>query len=132
TCSAHFIAGRELADIERIELIDTASLALPAPEIDARRQLVSAEDGAGNVQRAAYRDSMGCTLLPPHWDEGDLPRLPYVAYPAAPDVGDLPFPNGDRTNLGRDGLHRGARGLRNVLERAFDGISYGEDVVTAG
>src|SRR5690606_25534286 len=79
TCSAHFFAGRELQDIERVELVDTAPLRLPAPEIDETRQLVSAADGAGNVQFAAYRDSMGCTLLPPHWDEEDLPRLPYVA-----------------------------------------------------
>ncbi|HLU05214.1 MAG TPA: serine hydrolase [Woeseiaceae bacterium] len=132
TCSAHYFAGRELADIERVELIDTAPLALPTPEINASRQLVSAEDGVGNVQIAAFRDSMGCTLLPPHWDEGDLPRLPYVAYPAAPDVADLPFPRGDRTGAGPDGLHESAGGLRNVLERAFDGASYGKGVVTAG
>jgi CubicO group peptidase (beta-lactamase class C family) len=132
TCSAHFIAGRELADIERVELIDTAPLGLPAPEIDETRQLVSATDGAGNVQVAAFRNTMGCTLLPPHWDDADLPRLPYVAYPGAPDVRDTPFPRGDGTDLDRDGLHGSARSLRNVIEQAFDGTSYGKDVVTAG
>ncbi|HEX5766312.1 MAG TPA: serine hydrolase [Woeseiaceae bacterium] len=132
TCSAYFFSGRKLADIERVELVDTAPLRLPAPEIDETRQLVAAADGAGNVQVAAYRDSMGCTLLPPHWDEADLPRLPYVAYPDAPDVRDVPFPRGDATDLGRDGLQRSARGLRNVIEQAFNGTSYGKDVVTVG
>ena len=132
TCSAHFIAGRELADIERVELVDTAPLGLPPPKIDDLKQLVSAADDAGNVQIAAFRDSMGCTLLPPHWTEGDLPRLPYVAYPDPPDVSDIPFPRGDDTNLGRDGLHRSARGLATVMERAFDESSYGNGVVTAG
>ena len=132
TCSAHFFAGRELSDIERVELVDTAPLGLPTPEIDESRQLVSAADGAGNVQVAAFRNSMGCTLLPPHWDEGDLPRLPYVAYSRAPDVRDLPFPQGDGTDLGADGLHRSARSLRTIVDRAFDGTSYGKGVVTAG
>lgn len=132
TCSAHFFAGRQLADIERVELVDTAPLGLPLPEIDESRQLVSASDGAGNVQVAAFRDSMGCTLLPPHWDQADLPRLPYVAYQGSPDVRDLPFPQGDGTELGRDGLHKSFRGLEAILDRAFDGSSYGKNVVTAG
>ena len=132
TCSAHFSAGRPLADIEQVELIDTAPLALPRPEIDASRQLVTAGDGTGNTQIAAFRDSMGCTLLPPHWDIGDVPRLPYVAFPAAPDVSDVDFPQGDRIELGGDGLHRNFRSLAQVIDGAFDGSTYGRDVVTAG
>jgi CubicO group peptidase (beta-lactamase class C family) len=132
TCSAHFVAGRQLSDIEQVELIDTAPLALPGPEIDESRQLVTAADGAGNTQMAAFRDSMGCTLLPPDWDIGDVARLPYVAFPAAPDVSDLDFPQGDRIHVGRDGLHRSFRGLREVIEAALDGSTYGRNVVTAG
>lgn len=132
TCSAHFFAGRTLSDIEQVELIDTATLGLPSPEIDESLQLVSASDGAGSVQVAAFRDSMGCTLLPPHWDPGDATRLPYVAYPDAPDVSDLDFPHGDTTELGGDGLHRSYRALGEVMDRAFDGTTYGDGVVTAG
>jgi CubicO group peptidase (beta-lactamase class C family) len=132
TCSAHFFAGRPLADIEQVELIDTAPLGLPSPSIDETRQLVSASDGAGNAQVAAFRDSMGCTLLPPHWDVADLPRLPYVAYPDAPDVVNLEFPHGDRVDVGSDGLHRRFRSLRGVRDKAFDGSSYGTGVVTSG
>ena len=132
TCSAYFFAGRPLADIEQVELADTLKAGLPQPAIDAARQLVIASDGAGNAQIAAYRDTMGCTLLPPHWDLGDVPRLPYVAYEQAPNVTDLRFPEGDRVNLARNGLHRDFRSLGQILDRSFDGSTYGEGVVTAG
>jgi CubicO group peptidase (beta-lactamase class C family) len=132
TCSAYFFAGRPLADIEQVELADTLKAGLPQPAIDVARQLVVASDGAGNEQIAAYRDTMGCTLLPPHWGSADVPRLPYVAYPQAPDVTHLEFPEGDRTDLARDGLHRDFRSLGKILDSSFDGSTYGEGVVTAG
>ncbi|MEX2123690.1 MAG: serine hydrolase [Woeseia sp.] len=132
TCSAHFFAGRPFADIEKVELIDTAKHTFPDPVIDETRQLVAASDNDGTTQIAVYRDSMGCTLLPPHWDIGSAARLPYVPYPDAPDVADLAFPAGDKVALQDDGLHRDYRGLRTVLDRAFDGRSYGDGVVTAG
>jgi CubicO group peptidase (beta-lactamase class C family) len=132
TCSAYFFARRPLADIEQVELADTLKAGLPRPAIDAARQLVIASDGAGNRQIAAYRDAMGCTLLPPHWGLDDVPRLPYVAYAQAPDVSDLEFPEGDRVELARNGLHRGMRSLGPILDRSFDGSTYGEGVVTAG
>jgi CubicO group peptidase (beta-lactamase class C family) len=132
TCSAYFFAGRPLADIERIELIDTLDARLPKPSIDLARQLVIASDGAGNEQIAAFRDTMGCTLLPPHWGPADVPRLPYVAFPKTPDVAKLEFPEGDRVRVAGNGLHREFQGLRPVLDRAFDGSTYGDGVVTAG
>lgn len=131
TCSAHFFAGRQLQDIEQVELADTLDAGLPEPVIDAARQLIIAADAAGTEQIAAYRDTMGCTLLPPHWGLGDVPRLPYVAYAKAPDIGDLEFPVGDRVRLARDGLHRNFRRLAPILDRSFDGSTFGEGVVTA-
>jgi CubicO group peptidase (beta-lactamase class C family) len=131
TCSAYFFAGRPLEEIEQVELFDTLEYSFPRPLIDETRQLVAASDAAGNTQIAAYRDSMGCTLLPPHWGIGDVPRLPYVAYPDAPDVSGLNFPEGDRVDIGRDGMHRDFRVLRDLLDRAFGSSSYGEGVVTA-
>jgi CubicO group peptidase (beta-lactamase class C family) len=131
TCSAHFIAGRPLDDIKRVELVDVALPGYPDPVIDAPRGLVSAADASGRiVQTAAYRDSMGCTLLPPHWRAGDVPRLPYVHYPPPPDVSALPFPAGDRVALPADGIDAGHRALAPVLARAFDGNSHGGGTVT--
>jgi hypothetical protein len=81
TCSAHFFAGRPLEDIKRVELVDVQGLGYPDPVIDERRKLVTATDIPGAIVRiAAFRDTMGCTLLPPHWSMGDVPRLPYVQY----------------------------------------------------
>jgi CubicO group peptidase (beta-lactamase class C family) len=108
-------------------------LGYPDPVIDERRRIVTATDASGGITRiAAYRDTMGCTVLPPQWGVQDVPRLPYVAYAPAPAVDDLAFPAGDRVALPADGLDKGHRMLAPVLARAFDGRSYGdaEGVVT--
>lgn len=133
TCSAHFVAGRLLDDIKKVELVDVADLGYPDPVIDERRKIVTAADVSGKiVQIAAFRETMGCTVLPPHWKVGDLPRLPYVQYAAPPDTANVPFPAGDRVDLPTDGLAPALHALTPVLERAFDGKSYGEGVVTTG
>ena len=125
TCSAHFAMKRPLDDILRVELADTAPLELPEPEIDTARQLVKAADGHGHVRIAAFRDTMGCTILPPDWSEADLARLPYVARPIPPPRPDVDFPAGDRADPRPD------RRQKQVIERAFDGDSYGESTLTA-
>ena len=135
TCSAHFFAGRPLDDIKKIELVDTQDFGYPDPVIDERRRLVSAADVSGQIVRvAAFRDTMGCTLLPPQWQIGDVPRLPYVQYADPPDVKDVAFPAGDRVVLPADGLDERYRVLAPMLNGAFDGKTYGEGegVVTIG
>jgi CubicO group peptidase (beta-lactamase class C family) len=133
TCSAHFFAGRPLDDIKKIELVDVEGLGYPDPAIDEQRKIVTAADVSGQIVRiAAFRDTMGCTVLPPDWQTSDVPRLPYVQYAPPPEVGNLPFPAGDRVKLPSDGLDGRYRSLAPVLERAFDGKSYAavEGVVT--
>lgn len=132
TCSAHFFAGRPLKDIKQVELVDTTQFGFPDPQIDEKRQLVTAASLDGHVMTAAFRPTMGCTLLPPQWHTGDLPGLPYVAYGDQPDVSEVPFPQGDRVSLRRDGLHRSYRSLRSLLDKAFDGESFGNGNVTVG
>ena len=133
TCSAHFFAGRPLGDIKKVELIDVDSLGYPDPVIDEQRRIVTATDISGAIVRiAAFRDSMGCTVLPPHWQIGDIPRLPNVQYPPPPDVGNLPFPAGDRVDLPVSGIDARHHALAPILERTFNGKSYadGAGVVT--
>jgi len=133
TCSAHFIAGRPLDDIKKVELVDVDGLGYPDPQIDERRKVVTATDVSGQIVRiAAFRETMGCTVLPPDWQIGDVPRLPYVQYAPAPDVSNFPFPAGDRVKLPADGVDTRYRALAPVLERAFDGRSFAdvEGVVT--
>jgi CubicO group peptidase (beta-lactamase class C family) len=133
TCSAHFFAGRPLDDIKKVELVDVEGLGYPDPVIDERRWMVTAADASGEIVRiAVFRETMGCTVMPPHWQMGDVPRLPYVPYPLPPNVGEVPFPAGDRVELPADGVDGRYRALAPVLERAFDGKSYAdaEGVVT--
>lgn len=125
TCSAHFLMGRPLEDIKRVELVDVEGKGYPDPVIDEKRRLVIAQDITGKITRvAAYRDSMGCTILPPHWQISDVPRLPYAAYAPAPDVSKLPFPAGDKTALPSTGIDARYPKLSEVLDRAFDGVTH--------
>ncbi len=125
TCSAHFAMGRPLDDIVAVELADTAPLGLPRPEIDAQHRLVRAADGEGHVRLAAFRDTMGCTVLPAHWTEADIARLPYVSRPLPGPRPDADFPLGDRADPRPDPA------LAAVVARAFDGASYGGGSLTA-
>ena len=126
TCSAHFFAGRALDDIKKVELAEVEGLGYPDPVIDERLRTVTATDVSGSIVRiAAFRDSMGCTVLPPHWRASDIPRLPNVQYASAPDVANLTFPAGDRVDLPASGLDSRHAALAPILDRAFDGRSYG-------
>lgn len=128
TCSAHFFAGRPLQDIKKVELVDVEQFGFPDPVIDAARQLVTARDTSGKIERiAAYRDSMGCTLLPPHWQQSDVSRLPYVALAPAPDVSKRAFPAGDAVSLPEGGVDARYAALKPVIDRAIDGASYGSE-----
>ncbi len=126
TCSAHFVMGRPLEDILAVELVDLAELELDPPVIDTQRQLVTAVDKNGTVATAAYRDSMGCTVLPPNWNAADIPSLPYVAYAPSPDVENVSFPAGDRASF------RLNRAQSKVFDQAFDGATFGDGTVTIG
>ena len=121
TCSAHFQMNRPLDDIIKVELADTSEFDLPDPVIDEQRLLVRASGPGGTEQVAVYRDTMGCTVLPPHWSPADAARLPYVEY-AQPQI--------NREN----DLFSGAAAnpvatLKPVLDRAFD-QSFGDDTLT--
>src|SRR6476469_6599277 len=133
TCSAHFFAGRPMEDIKKIELVDVANLGFPDPVIDEQRKIVTASDPSGKIIRiAAFRDTMGCTILPPQWNTGDIPRLPYVQYAGATDVSQVAFPAGDLVRLPADGIDDRYRALARIVDSAFDGKTYGEGVVTTG
>jgi CubicO group peptidase (beta-lactamase class C family) len=93
--------------------------------IDEQRRFVTATDPSSTVTRiAAFRDSMGCSVLPPEWGPADIGKLPNQAFDPAPDLDDVPFPAGDRVALGAGGLDPQFRQLGPVLDKAFDG-TYG-------
>ncbi|MEM7283403.1 MAG: serine hydrolase [Pseudomonadota bacterium] len=133
TCSAHFVAGRDSqTDIENVELVDTKVHGFPQPEIDADKGLVVARSTKGHEMVAMYRDTMGCTLLPPNWSAGDAARLPTISYPKRAVSSTEDFPYGDNIQLPRSGIHRSFRALSPVIDKAFDGESYTAGSVTVG
>jgi CubicO group peptidase (beta-lactamase class C family) len=75
---------------------------------------------------------MGCTILPPQLTEADIPGLPYIEYAPAPNLGDVSFPDGDLVQLGASGVSKNFSQLATVLDKAFDGQSFGENTVTVG
>ncbi|MEM8769440.1 MAG: serine hydrolase, partial [Pseudomonadota bacterium] len=127
TCSAHFLMGRPLEDLAAVELKDTGRLELPAPVIDNQRGLVSAEDGRGNRVTVAYRESLGCTVIPPHWQQGDIARLPALTLARFANDPDVAYPLGDFIETPAPNDRQQA-----LLDAAFDGLSYGENTLTAG
>ena len=131
TCSAHFIAGRSLDDIVRVELADTKAGRLPLPEIDAERRIVTQRFGASGARIAAWRDATGCTILPPNLGRGDIAHLPYATLPSTPNVAAQPFPIGAKTSLPADGLDPRYTALAMPLQRAFDAETYGASTLTA-
>lgn len=120
TCSAHFLMDRPLEDIERVELADTRMLELPAPQIDAARRLVRAGDGRGASVIAAFRDTMGCTVLPPGSTDHDVPRLPYAARDLPGNDPQAPFPQGDRVETTEDPR------IQPLVDKAFSGAEDGD------
>jgi len=105
--------GRDLDDIMAVEMVDLQPYNPPRPDIDEVRHLVRAPDHRRGHAIAVHRDSMGCTVLPPHWTEADAAKLPYVQYKAAPNVENKPYPEGDRVKF-----HLNRR-QQAVLDRAF-------------
>lgn len=132
TCSGHFFAGRSWEEIERLEMVDNVKAGFPPPIIDKQRQLVIASSSAGDRMIAAFRDSMGCTLLPPDWDESKVPFLPYITLATKNPRINEPFPVGDRLSLPTSGIATGHEYLGRIVQNAFDGSFYAEGSVTIG
>jgi CubicO group peptidase (beta-lactamase class C family) len=124
TCSAHFAMGRPLNDILAVELADTTALELPDPVIDSHLKLVRADDGRGRTVTAAFRTPMGCTVLPPHWSDGDITRLPYIERSAGANDPARDYPLGDRADP------RPQPAQQALMDSAFDGAAFGENTLT--
>ena len=90
-CNGLFTSNRSLEDVFAQELAF-----LPRPvgtprggdyEIDERRKAVAVGTPGGTpVMRAAFREGVGCVILPPDQTFEDIDRLPAL---------DLPYPEGD-------------------------------------
>ena len=127
TCSAAFIGGRTEAQIAKDELAGiygeyTEIVPRLSARIDRARGLVSVAFGEGLPPRLAqWRRDRGCTILPIGAPGPIAPVEPVVALPPANPA---PWPMGDA-------LPRSAAVTLPMIERAFDGASYGKGKTTA-
>ncbi|MGM0633382.1 MAG: serine hydrolase domain-containing protein [Pseudomonadota bacterium] len=101
-CNGLFTSERTLEQVFEQELAF-----LPDPvgtaeggdyNVDRERRAVEiGVPGAVPVMRAAFRDGIGCIILPPDQTLADIDRLPELDLPPPPgDPDDIPWPDGDR------------------------------------
>ncbi|NNF26805.1 MAG: serine hydrolase [Gemmatimonadetes bacterium] len=125
-CNGLFTSNRTLDQVFEQEL---AYLGDPigTPEggdyqVDRDRKAVAiGAEGSVPVMRAAFREGIGCVILAPDQDFGDIPSLPALSLPYPPgDPADIAWPNGDR--IDDDGLPPGIdrAALQAASEWAFD------------
>jgi CubicO group peptidase (beta-lactamase class C family) len=135
-CSGTFVAGQTLAEIEQNELsgiypdYQRSYDALPAPEIDTVRKLVSVSYAPGLPPRiAAWRPGFGCTQLPAGAGEEALAFLPRFAAWPSPPAQDRGSAIGSNVKIAL--RIEEAERLEAPVSAAFDEITYGNGTRTA-
>ena len=127
-CSAVFVAGRDPVDVLKDELsnIHPRVALVPDPVVDRGSRSVSVPLLFGMTERrAVYRDSLGCTVLPPGAAITDLRPLPKLEIPPPPgNPAAIPWPDGDRLPAGGLPPEVDERKLGAAVEAAFSGAQY--------
>ena len=112
SCNGLFTSHRTVEQVWRQELAflpDPVGQLMPARdgegwtvrgevEIDRDRRAVRIGDPEDDVpaMRAAFREGIGCVILPPDQDFGDIDALPEIVMPApAGDPAEMAWPDGD-------------------------------------
>jgi len=124
-CSAVFLAGRSPAAVLKDELgnLDPRLRFVPDPIVDPTSRSVAVPLLFGSMmRRAAYREGVGCTLLPPGSSPRDGAALPRVEIPKPPgDPSTIPWPDGDLLPGGPLPPEVDEQRLSTVVEAAFTG-----------
>ncbi len=127
-CSGVFVAGRDPDDVLEDELSNLHPLLrlVPDPVVDRGARSVGVPVLLGWMpRRAAYRASLGCTVMPPGSSIADPSPLPKLEIPLpAGDPADSPWPEGDRLPAERLPPEVDEQKLRAALEAAFSGTQY--------
>ncbi|NNM31602.1 MAG: serine hydrolase, partial [Gemmatimonadetes bacterium] len=125
-CNGLFTSNRTLDQVFEQELaylrdpIGTPERGDYQVDRDLKAVAIGAE-GSVPVMRAAFREGIGCVILAPDQDFGDIPSLPALNLPYPPgDPADVAWPDGDR--IDDDGLPPGVdrAALHAASEWAFD------------
>ncbi len=137
SCNGLFTSHRTVDQVWRQELAflpDPVGQLMPARdgegwtvrgevEIDRDRRAVRIGDPEDDVpaMRAAFREGIGCVILPPDQDFGDIGALPEIVLPSPPgDPAEMAWPDGDLVDevTVPDGVDAGA--LAAASDWAFE------------
>jgi CubicO group peptidase (beta-lactamase class C family) len=125
-CNGLFTSNRTLAQVFAQELayldrpIGTAQGGDYEVDWDRRAVAIGADDGVP-VMRAAFREGIGCVILPPDQTFADIDRLPSLDMPPlSGDAARIPWPDGDL--IANPGVTPGvnAQVLQAASDWAFD------------
>lgn len=125
-CNGLFTSGRSLRQVFVQEL---AYLAAPVGSVDGgeyvvdrdRRAVAVGGAASGPVIRAAFRKGIGCVVMAPDQDFGDIDTLPELDLPRPPgDPAEIPWPDGDRVEPASLPAGVDAAALQAASDWAFD------------
>jgi len=125
TCNGLFTSGRTIEQVYDMEL-----KYLPRPignanggdyKIDKERKVVEiGTEGGTPVMRAAFREGIGCIILPPDQDLEDIDNLPVQTLPAlTDDMTDVAWPNGDKLTINRKSKDIDQKALQAAIDWSF-------------
>ena len=91
-----------------------------------KRAVAVGSSGQIPIMRAAYRQGLGCIILPPDQSFADIPQLPILETPAmAGDPAQIPWPDGDLLPSAPFPAGVDKRSLEAASDWAFDRETHG-------
>ncbi|MEM9988239.1 MAG: serine hydrolase [Pseudomonadota bacterium] len=139
TCSGLFIAERSLEELQAFELTERDDLPYtvkgqrPDIRVDEAKKIVSVPFTEKlPPMRAAYRDGLGCSVLPFGAGEEEAAQLPKLSH-ARPqyEKGDLGWPSEGAIQVSKENKPY-QKTVKAIVGKAFDGKTYGEGTRSTG
>ncbi len=126
TCNGLFTSNRTLEQVYEQELKylkNPLGTSKGGPyEIDWERKAVAiGSEEEGPIMRAAFREGIGCIIMAPDQDFGDISGLPKQTLPPlTSDASTLPWPMGDEVVLGLTFRELDSKKLQEASDWAFN------------
>jgi len=131
TCNGLFVSNRTMDQLYAAELkMDNIPLAPPDQiRIDRERKTVAiGEPGKSPapVMRAAFREGLGCVMLGPDQNWGNVSDFPILHMPPPPgDASMIPWPDGDLVETKPPSAYIDQKALNAAADFAFDREGHG-------
>jgi CubicO group peptidase (beta-lactamase class C family) len=117
-CSSVFVSGRDLADVEKVDLGATAAVPL-TNEIDRANKTASSTLFGMFKQTAVYREGLGCTLSVDVSEEELAKRVDAIPKPAPTLPEDVLWPEGEMVDVDNLPAEVDREKLKTAIEFAF-------------